>query len=67
MSLSVGVSGRTEPFFKVRSSVELPLTFPKSPPIEVTFDRDVGSSTVKSNISTLKDIVRAISETKNVK
>lgn len=67
MSLSVVVSDRTEPFLRVRSSVGSPLTFPRSPPIEVTFDRDVGTSTFKSNISTLKDTLRAISEMKNFK
>lgn len=67
MSLSVVVFDRTEPFLRVRSSSGTPLTFPRSPPIEVTFDRDVGTSTVKSNISTLKDTVKAISEMKSFK
>lgn len=67
MFFLVGVFGRIELFFRVRLSVELSLTFFKSFSIEVIFDRDVGSSTVKFNIFILKDIVRVIFEIKNVK
>lgn len=67
MFFLVGVFVRIELFFRVRLSVELSLTFFKSFSIEVIFDRDVGSSTVKFNIFILKDIVRVIFEMKNVK